>query len=171
MGTLALSSVPRHCRVPLTASRDTHMLICATGTARNTTQTPCSDTMGAALYHVKGPERTVHLSSGITFIRCSQHHSLASRCSDAGLSSQTRTNGHLDRRKSRHCPCRVGEVEVGVGVRREADVAVPHELLGDAGRDAVAGHESGEGVAEAVNVDGTALGITFDDPAGSFGRG
>lgn len=71
-----------------------------------------------------------------------------------------------DCRQRRNRSGGVGEAEVGVGVHGEADVAVAHELLGDAGRDAVAGHEGGEGVAEAVDVDGAALGVAFGDPGG-----
>jgi len=63
-----------------------------------------------------------------------------------------------DRRQRRHGAGGVGEVEVGVDVHRQADVAVTHELLSRGGGDAVAGEEGGEGVAEAVDVQRAALG-------------
>ena len=60
--------------------------------------------------------------------------------------------GYSDRRQRRHGTGRVGEVEVGVGVHRQANVAVSHKLLGHAGRDAAAGQQRGEGVPQAVHV-------------------
>ena len=60
----------------------------------------------------------------------------------------------------------VGQVEVRVGVHRQANVAVPHELLRDAGRDTVTGQERGEGVPQAVHVEGPALSVALGNPSG-----
>ena len=55
---------------------------------------------------------------------------------------------------------------MGVGVHRQANVTVTHELLGHTGRDAVAGQERGEGVPQAVHVHGSALSVALGDPSG-----
>ena len=60
---------------------------------------------------------------------------------------------------------------MGVGVHGQADVAVAHELLGGGGQDAAAGHERGEGVPQAVHVDGSALGVALGDPCPFYEAG
>ena len=53
----------------------------------------------------------------------------------------------------------VGEVEVGVDVHGQADVAVSHEFLCRGGHDAVFRHQRGEGVSHRVDVHRAALGV------------
>ena len=57
----------------------------------------------------------------------------------------------------RHSTSGVGQVELGIGVHGQANVAVPHELLGYSGRDTVAGQQGGEGVPQTVNVHGPSI--------------
>jgi len=64
----------------------------------------------------------------------------------------------VNRRKRSHRPSRVGQIEVRVGVPRQAGVAAPHELLGDTGRDAIACQQRGKGMPQAVHVHRLALG-------------
>jgi len=65
--------------------------------------------------------------------------------------AQNAEGGKSDSRQRSHGAGGVGEVEVGVDVHGQADVAVTHQLLGRGGGDAVAGQEGGEGVAEAMD--------------------
>ena len=55
---------------------------------------------------------------------------------------------------------------MGIGIHRQANITVTHELLSRGWQDAVSGQERGEGVAQAVNVHGAALDVSLGDPGG-----
>ena len=71
-----------------------------------------------------------------------------------------------ERRQRGHRTGGVGQVEVGVDVHRQANIAMTHNLLGRGGHDAVTGQQCSEGVAKAVNVYCSALGAAFGDAGG-----
>ena len=62
-----------------------------------------------------------------------------------GLDGQVQQEGRSERGQRRHRAGGIGKVEVGVGVHRQANIAVAYELLGYARRDAAAGQQGGEG--------------------------
>ena len=60
----------------------------------------------------------------------------------------------------------VHKLQMGVDVHRQANVTVTHELLGGAGRNAVAGQERGERVPQAVKIECLTFGVGLGDCRG-----